>query len=81
MFSLKIKSVPLPYHYRWLSSSKSVCLKVGAYQLSQAMTTTIISPANLCWLKTSEVCDFLGVTEATLSKWRARGCAPAVVGT
>ena len=36
------------------------------------MTTKIISPANLRWLKTSEVCDLLGVTEATLSKWRAR---------
>ena len=76
MFSLKIKSVPLPYHYQWLTSSKSVCRKVGTYPPSQAMTTKIISPANLRWLKTSEVCELLGVTEATLSKWRARGCAP-----
>ncbi|CAN2222849.1 Helix-turn-helix domain, group 17 [Candidatus Nanopelagicaceae bacterium] len=76
MFSLKIKSVPRPYHYQWLASSKSVCRKVGTYPPSQAMTTKIISPANLRWLKTSEVCDLLGVTEATLSKWRARGCAP-----
>ena len=49
---------------------------MGTYPPSQAMTTKIISPVNLRWLKTSEVCDLLGVTEATLSKWRARGCAP-----
>jgi len=77
MFSLKIKSVPRPYHYQWLVSSKSVCRKVGTYPPSQAMTTKIISPANLRWLKTSEVCDLLGITVATLSKWRARGCAPS----
>jgi predicted site-specific integrase-resolvase len=41
------------------------------------MTTKHIAPANLRWLKTSEVCDLLGITVATLSKWRARGCAPA----
>jgi hypothetical protein len=33
MFSLKIKSVPRPYHYQWLASSKSVCRKVGTYPL------------------------------------------------
>ena len=41
MFSLKIKSVPLPYHYQWLASSKSVCRKVGTYPPSQAMTTKL----------------------------------------
>ena len=43
MFSIKIKSVPRPYHYQWVASLKTVCRKVGTYPPSQAMTTKIIS--------------------------------------
>lgn len=40
------------------------------------MTTTTIAPANLRWLKTSEVCESLGISKMTFSKWQQRGCAP-----
>ena len=43
------------------------------------MTTKTIAPARLRWLKTSEVCDILGISEMTLAKWRARGCAPEYI--
>ena len=44
---------------------------------SQAMTTKTIAPAsNLRWLTTSEVCERLGVSYHTWSKWRQRGCGP-----
>jgi len=77
MFALFNLSVPLPYHFQWQSLTRFVCRMRLTYPLSRAMTTNHIAPANLRWLKTSEVCDLLGITAATLSKWRARGCAPS----
>ena len=77
MFAIFNLFVPLPYHFQWQLVTGFVCRKQPTYPLSRAMTTKHIAPANLRWLKTSEVCDLLGITVATLSKWRARGCAPS----
>lgn len=77
MSFLFFQSVPLPYHDQWRSMARSVCFLRIPPPPSREMTTKHIAPANLRWLKTSEVCDLLGITVATLSKWRARGCAPA----
>ena len=84
-------SVPLLYHYFWhpLTSfadqwrplavrwSESVWQEPGTPPLSTAMTKSAIAPTNLRWLTTEEVCDRLGISPDTLSKWKARGCAPA----
>ena len=84
-------SVPLPYHFhqklvafsanlwrpmaiRW---SEFVWQEPGTPHPSKAMTKSAIAPTNLRWLTTQEVCDRLGITPDTLSKWKARGCAPA----
>lgn len=91
MFSYFDISVPLPYHFHqqpltafadlWramaLRWSESVCQEPGTSPLSKAMTKSAIAPTNLRWLTTQEVCDRLGITPDTLSKWKARGCAPA----
>ena len=76
MLSLTNQSVPLSYHFQWQLLTGFVCRKKPTYPPSLAMTTKHIAPANLRWLKTSEVCDLLGITDETLSKWRMRGCAP-----
>lgn len=76
MLSLTNQSVPLSYHFQWQLLTGFVCRKRSTYPPSLAMTTKHIAPANLRWLKTSEVCDLLGITDETLSKWRMRGCAP-----
>ena len=77
MISLFSLSVPLPYHRYWQSVTGARVYFRDISSLSREMTTKHIAPANLRWLKTSEVCDLLGITVATLSKWRARGCAPS----
>jgi excisionase family DNA binding protein len=91
MFSYFGISVPLLYHFHqqpltafadhWralaVRLSESVCLLPGTRPLSQAMTKSAIAPTNLRWLTTKEVCDRLGISPDTLSKWKARGCAPA----
>ncbi len=83
--------VPLSYHFRWQSAasnggpwrrvtsswSESMCLEPGSSPHSTAMTRSAIAPTNLRWLTTEEVCERLGITPDTLSKWKARGCAPA----
>ena len=76
MLSLTNQSVPFLYHFQWQLLTGFVCRKRPTYPPSLAMTTKHIAPANLRWLKTSEVCDLLGITDETLSKWRMRGCAP-----
>ena len=84
-------SVPLRYHFNqhrltfisdhWRVSavrwSESVWREPGTPPLSTAMTKSAIAPTNLRWLTTEEVCERLGITPDTLSKWKARGCAPA----
>ena len=56
-----------------------VCLHRSPQSPSQTMTTKTIAPAtNLRWLTTSEVCERLGVSYHTWSKWRQRGCTPRV---
>ena len=91
MFTNKEVSVPLSYHFQrqlteissdhWrplaLRWSESVCHKPGTRPPSKAMTKSAIAPTNLRWLTTEEVCICLGITPDTLSKWKARGCAPA----
>jgi excisionase family DNA binding protein len=91
MFANLDQSVPLRYHYqqqhpantgvRWRpmtpSQSESVCRDPGTRPHSTAMTKSAIAPTNLRWLTTEEVCERLGITPDTLSKWKARGCAPA----
>ena len=79
MRSHLVRFVPLSYHFHWRSVARFVCLPEGPPPPSREMTTKHIAPANLRWLKTSEVCDLLGITVATLSKWRARGCAPTYI--
>ena len=79
MRSHLIRFVPRSYHSYWRSVAGSVCVPEGPPPPSREMTTKHIAPANLRWLKTSEVCDLLGVTEMTLAKWRARGCAPSYI--
>lgn len=91
MFADHIISVPLLYHFqrqslttfagqwrpmavRW---SESVWQERPTPQPSSAMTKSAIAPTNLRWLTTEEVCERLGITPDTLSKWKARGCAPA----
>jgi predicted DNA-binding transcriptional regulator AlpA len=76
MISLFSLSVPLPYHRYWQSVTGARVYFRDISSLSREMTTKHIAPANLRWLKTSEVCDLLGITDETLSKWRVRGCAP-----
>ena len=84
-------SIPLLYHFPhesinaiadlWRASafrlSESVWQEPGTPPLSTAMTKSAIAPTNLRWLTTEEVCERLGISPDTLSKWKARGCAPA----
>ena len=84
-------SVPLLYHFLWqpltyiadhwrplaVRWSESVCTGQPPRPLSKAMTKSAIAPTNLRWLTTEEVCERLGISPDTLSKWKARGCAPA----
>lgn len=91
MFSYFGISVPLLYHFhqkpvtsiadRWrlmaVRWSEFVCNERPPRPLSQAMTNSAIAPTNLRWLTTEEVCERLGITPDTLSKWKARRCAPA----
>lgn len=91
MFSYFSISVPLLYHFhqkpvtsfgdlwrpvavRW---SEFVCNEQPPRPPSKAMTKSAIALTNLRWLTTEEVCESLGITPDTLSKWKARGCAPA----
>ena len=91
MFDNLEQSVPLLYHFQrkplatrgdlWRLTtslwSESVWQEQATRPPSQAMTKSAIAPTNLRWLTTEEVCERLGITPDTLSKWKARGCAPA----
>jgi len=79
MRSSNLHFVPLSYHRQLQPLARFVCVMRTPPPPSREMTTKHIAPANLRWLKTSEVCDLLGVTEMTLAKWRARGCAPSYI--